>query len=52
MNKLIYKTYKCVSCGKSCRAWIESLCYKKKLCPKCLDKEVPVKGGKNHAKSN
>lgn len=34
--KYTYGYYTCIKCGSRHRALIESLCYKRKICPKCL----------------
>jgi hypothetical protein len=41
------KNYKCERCGKVSRVWVESECYKKKLCARCLDEEGVKKGGES-----
>jgi len=38
MERLKYGWIKCQRCGKRKYLWVESECYKKKICPKCVDK--------------
>ena len=34
-----YGWYKCQVCSQHKRAWIESECYERNLCPNCIDGE-------------
>jgi len=38
MEKLKYGWIKCQQCGKRRKLWVESECYKKKICPECINK--------------
>ncbi len=42
MSKHEYGYYQCRKCKGYKRAWIESECYQREMCPKCIDGELEL----------